>query len=179
MLIGDERYFVADLSCEIPMHPTVNGKKVPALLSQTEIDRKMRENEIAANREYYNIFDNFNLEDSVVSRSDMFVNTESFIPGPQPCHNPEGKRNKYVITYDPASKNDNAPVLVMEIYREMGTNELHGRCVYMENFVVTYKDGSKRPMRLDEQTERLRELIYIFNGKENAVPYENVTVLID
>lgn len=177
--MGSNKYFVADINCEIPMHPTVNGKKVPALLSQTEIDRKMRENEIAANREYYNIFDNFNLEDSVVSRSDMFVNTEFFIPGPQPCHNPEGKRNKYVITYDPASKNDNAPVLVMEIYREMGTNELHGRCVYMENFVVTYKDGSKRPMRLDEQTERLRELIYIFNGKENAVPYENVTVLID
>lgn len=80
MLIGNTKYFVADLNCEIPLHPTINGKKVKALLSQDEIDRKMRENEITATREYYNIFDRFDLEDCVVSRSDIYLNTEDFIP---------------------------------------------------------------------------------------------------
>ena len=33
MLAGDSRYFVADISCEIPKAPTVNGHPVTPLLS--------------------------------------------------------------------------------------------------------------------------------------------------
>ena len=80
MLIGNTKYFVADLNCEIPLHPTINGMKVKPLLAQEEIDRKMRENEIIATREYYNIFDRFDLEDSVCSRSDIYLNTEDYLP---------------------------------------------------------------------------------------------------
>lgn len=174
MLIGNNKYFVADINCEVPKAPTVNGKKVTPLLSQVEIDRKMRENEIAANREYYNIFDHFDLEDSVVSRSDIIANTETFVP--QLTWG--GKKHKYIISYDPASKNDNAPVLVTEIIlNEEG--RICGRFIHMENFFVTYGDGSKRPMRLDEQVQRLWELIYEYNGKDKVPAYENVTVLID
>ena len=49
----------------------------------------------------------------------------------------------------------------------------------MENLVVTYNDGSKRPMRLDEQVQRLREILWEYNGRENVPCYENVTILID
>ena len=174
MLVGSDKYFVADISCEIPKAPTVNGKKVKPLLSQGEIDRKMRENEIVAMREYYNIFDNFDLQDAVVSRSDIFSNTETFVP----CLSWGGKKHKYIITYDPASKNDNAPVLVTEVMKDEN-KEWYGRTVHMENLVVTYGDGTKRPMRIDEQVTRLRELIYEYNGKENVAPYENVTVYLD
>lgn len=174
MLAGNDKYFVADATCEVPMHPTVNGKPVPPLLSQSEVDRKMRENEIAANREYYNIFDHFDLEDCVVSRSDIFSNTETFVPQ----LSWGGKKHKYIIAYDPASKNDNAPVLVMEICKNED-KQIYGRCVHMENLVVTYGDGSKRPMRVDEQVQRLREMIYEYNGRNNIAPYENVTVLLD
>lgn len=174
MLAGDSRYFVADLSCEIPKHPTVCGKTVKPLLSQEEIDRKMRENEIAAMREYYNIFDNFDLEDSVVTRSDITTNTENFIPS----LGWGGKKHKYVICYDPASKNDNSPVLVTDIFKN-DDGVFCGRFVHMENLVVTYGDGSKRPMRLEEQVQKLREMIYEYNGRENIPPYENVVLLID
>lgn len=34
-------------------------------------------------------------------------------------------------------------------------------------------------MRLDEQVQRLREIIYEYNGKENVAPYENIMLLID
>lgn len=172
MLAGNDKYFVADLNCEIPLNPKMNGKPMPALLTQDEINRKMRENEIMGMREYYNIFDHFDIEDAVVTRSDIFANTEVFLPY---LH----KKAKYVITYDPASKNDNAPVFIMELFKDEETKEWCGRCVHMENLVVTYNDGSKRPMRLDEQVQRLRELIYEFNGKEKVAPYEHVKVLID
>lgn len=174
MLAGNTKYFVADLNCEIPKNPTVKGKKVTPLLSQTEIDRKMRENEIAAMREYYNIFDHFDLEDCVVSKSDIYSNTEIFVPSTVWG----GKKHKYLIAYDPSSKVDNAPVLVMDIFLN-NEKQICGRCVHMENLVVTYGDGSKRPMRIDEQVKRLREMIYEYNGRSNSVAYENVTVLID
>ena len=174
MLAGDDKYFVADLSCEIPMHPTVNGKPTAPLLSQSEIDRKMRENEIAANREYYNIFDHFNLEDAVVTRTDIFQNTENVAP----VISWGGRKHKYIIAFDPASKVDNAPVLIMDVFQDQ-TKQICGRCVYMENLVVTYGDGSKRPMKVEEQVQRLRELMYEYNGRDKVVPYENITLLID
>ena len=174
MIAGNPQYFVADINCEIPMHPTVCGKTVKPLLQQSEVDRKMRENEIAARREYYNIFDSFNLEDCVVSRSDVFSNTEVFAPSVKWG----GKKHKYLIAYDPASKVDNAPVLVMEVFTN-DDKKICGRCVHMENLVVTYGDGSKRPMRVEEQVARLREMIYDYNGRENFLPYEHVTVLLD
>lgn len=174
MLAGNRKYFVADINCEVPKAPTVNGKRVGALLQQSEIDRKMRENEIAAMREYYNIFDHFDLEDSVVSRSDIITNTE-MVP---PALSWGGKKHRYIITYDPASKRDNAPVLVTEIYKN-AEGKPCGRFIHMENLVVTYGDGSKRPMRLDEQVKRLWELIYEYNGRDKVAPYENIKVLID
>ena len=174
MLIGNDKYFVADLNCEIPLHPSINGIPVKPLLSQDEIDRKRRENEIACNREYYNIFDRFDLEDCVVSRTDIAQNEENVAPqlgwG--------GRKHKYVITYDPASKVDNAPVLITEIFKE-DDDHVRGRFIHMENLVVTFGDGSKRPMRIDEQVQRLRQLIYEYNGRDKVYPYENVTVLID
>ena len=174
MLAGNKKYFVADLNCEMPLHPTMNGKPMPPLLTQGEIDRKMRENEIMGMREYYNIFDHFDIEDAVVTRSDIFANTDVFLP----ALNWGGKKHRYALFYDPASKNDNAPVLVFDLFKD-DEKGWCGRCVHMENLVITYGDGSKKPMRLDEQVKRLWEMIWEYNGKDNTAPYEHVTVLID
>ena len=173
MLIGNDRYFVADLNCEIPLHPTMNGKKMKPLLSQEEIERKRRENEIACNREYYNIFDRFDLDDCVISRADIIANEENLAPKLGAANK---KGEQYVITYDPAAKVDNTPVLVTEILKNV-KGRVQGRFVYMKNLVVTYNDGSKRPMRIDEQVQCLREIIQRFNGRN--VAYDHVTVLID
>ena len=174
MLVGNDKYFVADLNCEIPLYPTINGVSVKPLLSQEEIERKRRENEIACNREYYNIFDRFDIEDCVVSRTDIAQNEEN-IP---PQLSWGGRKHKYLITYDPAAKVDNAPVLITEILTD-DDGHIRGRFIHMENLIVTFGDGSKRPMRIDEQVQRLREIIYEYNGRDKVYPYENVTVLID
>ena len=174
MLAGNNTFFVADINCEVPKHPTVNGHKVAPLLKQATIDKKMRENEIVAMREYYNIFDHFDLEDSVVSRSDILANTEVIPPG----LSWGGKKHKYIITFDPAAKRDNSPVLITEIFKD-DQDQYCARFIHMENFIVTYADGSKRPMRLDEQVKRFWELIYEYNGRDKVPAYENVKVIID
>ena len=172
MLIGDDNYFVADLSCEMPLHPTMNGKAMPPLLEQSVIDKRMRENQISAFREYYNIFDRFDAEDSVLSRSDVAKFTEEFLPAQW-----GGKKHKYIITYDPASRVDNSPVLVTEVVERDG--RIKGKFVHMENLVHLYGDGQKRPMTLDEQVQRLREIIYYWNGGDRVPAYDNVIVRVD
>ena len=174
MLIGNEAYFVADINCDIPLHPTLNGKKVAPLLSEEEIERKRRENEIACNREYYNIFDNFNGQDTLISRQDIIQSELPFLPRASS----ETPACKYVLTYDPASKVDNSPICVTRIvYNKNG--HISGKFFYMENLVITYNDGSKRPMRLDEQVKRIRELILQFNFTFVVKPYDNIMLLID
>ena len=89
-----------------------------------------------------------------------------------------GKKHKYVIAYDPAAKSDNAPVLVTDIIeREDGT--IGARFVHMENLITVYGDGSKRPMKIEDQVQRLREMIYDYNGRDNNAPYDNVMFLLD
>lgn len=174
MLMGNRDYFVADINCEIPMHPTRGGAPMTPLLDASEIERKRRENEILANREYHNIFDRFSLEDSLVSRSDIMACSDAY----PPQTGWGGKKHRYVLCYDPASKVDNAPVLVGDVYKnEHGIWE--GRIVNMVNLVITYQDGSHKPMLLEEQVNTIRRMIYEYNGREKGVPYENIMFLID
>lgn len=174
MLSGNPKYFVADIDCEIPMHPTQNGKPFPPLLEKEEIDRKMRENEILANREYHNIFDRFSLEDALVSRSDIREFTEEVMPQIR-CKEPG---TPYVLCYDPASKSDNSPVLVGEAFKDE-EGRWCGRVVNMINLVTTYADGSHKPMRLEDQVDVLRGMIFEYNGREKANPYDNIKLLLE
>lgn len=174
MLIGNSDYFVADINCEIPLAPTRNGEPMKALLSREEISRKMRDNEIMANREYYNIFDRFSLEDSVVSRGDIRENTEDGAPQIRWG----GPKHKYVMCFDPAARVDNSPVLVGEVFKnDNGIYE--GRICTMVNLIQTYADGSHKPMPLNEQVDKLRELLYEYNGREKIPAYENIMYLMD
>lgn len=174
MLSGNTKYFVADIDCEIPMHPTRNGEPMEPLLDAGEIQRKYRENEILANREYHNIFDRFNMEDSLVSRADIRDCSEAFVPHTRWG----GKKHKYVLCYDPASRSDNSPILVGEVYKNHD-GIWEGRVVNMVNLVTTYADGSHKPMRLDEQVDKIRSMLYDYNGRDKGTPYENVMLLAD
>lgn len=172
MMLGDENYFVADLNCEAPLHPTMNGKKITPLLTQDVIDAKMRENPISAYREYYNIFDRFDSEDSVLSRSDVIKYTEQYLPIQW-----GGRKHKYIITYDPASRTDNAPVLITEVIEREG--RIKGKFIHMENLTKSYGDGVKGPMTIEEQVKRIWELVWYYNGGDRVPLYENVNLYID
>ena len=56
MLMGDPEYFVCDLDCSHSLHPFLNGKPAPPLLTQDTIDDAFKTNPYRATREYYNKF---------------------------------------------------------------------------------------------------------------------------
>lgn len=51
MLLGDPNYFVADLDCTHSLHPFLNGKPMPALITQDTIDNAFKTNPYRAQRE--------------------------------------------------------------------------------------------------------------------------------
>jgi len=57
MIGGDMSYFCCDITCELSLHPYLDGKPYRPLLSQDVIDNALKMNEFRANREYFNKFD--------------------------------------------------------------------------------------------------------------------------
>ena len=51
MLLGDPDYFVCDLDCSHSLHPFLNGKPAPALVTQDTIDDAFKTNPYRAQRE--------------------------------------------------------------------------------------------------------------------------------
>lgn len=51
MLMGDPEYFVADLDCTLSLHPFINGKAAPPLVTQDVIDNAFKTNPYRATRE--------------------------------------------------------------------------------------------------------------------------------
>lgn len=139
MLAGDPNYFVLDLNCELSMHPYKKGEPFTPLVSQQQVDDAMAVNEVKALREYYNLFDSNSGEDSVVRRSSIERNYQTY----SPVFSSEGKDKKYVLCYDPAEKLDNSFVLVGEIWHDEERGWL-ARVVNGVNFLERLRDGTKR-----------------------------------
>ena len=173
MIMGIPGYFVADISCDLPLHPTINGMPWAPLLTQQKIDDDMRANESKAIREYYNKFSKVSAANSVFRSSDIVRNTEEYFP----VHKSGGKDKKYIITYDPALQNDNSILLIMEYWQDKTTKQWRGKIVNMKNLMEVQIDGTKHPMRTPDQIAAVRETILDYNG--DALPYENITLYID
>ena len=174
MAMGFKDKFVADVNCEIPLHPTKHGKDYPALLKQSEVDDAMRTNEYRALREYYNIFDTTGGSDAVVSRSAIMRNEEPYLPITE---NDRTGTKKYVICYDPALLSDNSFILVGEIYVDETDGEIKGRIINGYNLVETLPNGEKKILTSLQQLEFFRSLILRYNG--GGADYENLILFID
>lgn len=44
MLMGNKDYFVANITCEVPLHPTIHGQMMAPLFEKSTIDSDMRTN---------------------------------------------------------------------------------------------------------------------------------------
>lgn len=175
MLMGDPAWFGADIDCTIPMAPNMNGVQYHPLFDRSRVELAISENEINAMREFYNKFDTFDSNDSVVMMSDILTNT--YVYPPQTTWG--GKKHQYCLCWDPAPKNDNSPVLVGEVYEDEGDHQTRGAIMYMENLIKMFDDHSSRPMTMAEQVQRVREMIYEYNGKDKVPPYDNIMFLVD
>ena len=80
MIAGDDTYFVCDITCELSLHPKLNGKAYRPLISQEIVDDAMRKNEFKANREYFNKFDLSGGQDALVKRTTILAHSLAYEP---------------------------------------------------------------------------------------------------
>lgn len=176
MFMGDKRYFVAMVTCEIPLHPTIHGKLMNPLFEESIIESELRTNPDKARREYYCQFTTDAGTDAIIKRSTINRNEEVRKPL---LYNDTGDK-KFVIAYDPARSRDNSVILVGELYDYIqldGSKDKRLRLVNCINLVDVGKK-IKSPMQTPEQIEYLKKVILDYNGGADA--YGNIAyILID
>ena len=170
MFLGDKRFFVADISSDIVMNATYNGKLYPvALLTQDKIDSAMRENKEKALREYKNIFTTEGGNNQIIKRATIIKNSELRVPT---LYNNTG--GKFGIMYDPARSYDNSVCMVGEFILD----DMVGYKLKISSGVsfVDIAKKKKTPMRTPEQVELVKQMMLDYNGKL-APDYENLEIL--
>jgi len=170
MLMGDPEYFVCDLDCSHSLHPFLNGKPAPPLLTQDTIDDAFKTNPYRATREYFNKFDNDGGEDVFVKRS---VLNKHSIPMNPVFRNDGTKR--YIVAYDPSTKLDNSIVMIAELFEDEERGYMC-KFVHCLNLIEVLKNGEKVLIQKPEQIERLKDIILDYN--RGALDYDNIDMLI-
>lgn len=173
MYLGDDRYFVADISSDVVINATYNGKLYPVpLLSQETVDAAMRDNKEKAMREYKNIFTTEGSDLQIIKRSTIVRNSEQRLP----VLSGESNR-KFIIAVDPARSHDNSICTIAELIDD----ENVGYRLEIVN-IVSFSDINKKrktPMKTPDQINHFKEILVNYNGKKSA-DYENIVqVLID
>ena len=172
MILGDKRFFVADINAEIVINATFDGKKYPGLLRQEVIDDAMKKNKEKALREYYNKFSTEGGENQAIRRATIIRNSEVRVPT---LFNNTG--SKFALAYDPARSYDNSICLVGEYYID---DDIGYKLKICNG--VSFADISKKkktPMRTPDQISHLKQMLLDYNGK-NAADYENlISLMID
>ena len=171
MLLGDPRYFVADLNCDIVINSTFHGKKYPvSLLNRETIDTELRNNPEKANREYYNQFTQDGGVNQIIKRALIVRNSKNR----PPILSNDTNIRKFVLAYDPARSTDNAVVGIAELLY----NETDGYTMDIAN-VVSFADLGLRkrtPMMTQQQIQEIHKLLLDYNG--DALDYENIEVFL-
>ena len=170
MFMGDKRYFVAVITCDIPLHPTIRGKLMNPLFESSIIESELRTNPDKARRQYYCEFTTDAGTDAIIKRSVIVRNEETRKPL---LFNDTGDK-KFVICYDPARSRDNSVILVAEIYdyiRIDGSIDKRMRFVNCINLVDVGKK-IKSPMQTPDQIKYLKKVIDDYNGGADA--YGNI-----
>lgn len=166
MLLGDNRYFVAQIDCEITINPTLRGKKTAPLLTRDKVETALRVSSEKALREYYCTFTTDAGAEAIVKRGVITRNEETRKPL---LMNDTGEK-KFILTYDPARSRDNSVILIVEVYG-FGTGDIKGRIVNCVNLLDVGKK-IKSPMQTPDQINYLKQLLLDYNGPVDD--YQNI-----
>lgn len=171
MLLGDPRYFVADINCDIVINATFHGKIYPAsLLSKETVENELRNNPEKAAREYYNQFTQDGGVGQIIKRALIVKNSYT---RPPVLYNDTGKR-KFVLAYDPARSTDNSVLGI----GELKYNEEDGYTMDIVN-VISFADlglRRKTPMMTHDQIKELRNVLLDYNG--DVIDYDNIEMVL-
>lgn len=173
MFLGDKRYFVADINCDVVINATYNGKLYPvSLLSQETVDAAMRSNKEKAMREYRNIFTTEGSDNQIIKRATIIRNSEVRVP----LLGNDGTK-KFVLAIDPARQHDNSICTPAEVYYD----ENFGYKMRIVNSVSFTDIAKKRktPMKTPDQIAHFKQILLDYNGPQ-AADYENINqILLD
>lgn len=170
MFLGNTRnFFCCDISCEVPLHPTMDGVSYPALLTQSKVDSAMKANKEKALREYYNKFTKDGGENQIIKWGQIRKNETFLLPEMYNVDN-----SKYIIAFDPSRMSDNSIITVMKIMKDKNIG-YYGKIVNCTNLVDV---ESKKHIKLStpEQIKILKEQILAYNGK--CPDYGNILALL-
>ena len=171
MLMGDPEYFVADLNCDLSLHPFINGKPSPPLVTQDVIDNAFKTNPYRATREYYNRFDNDSNEDAFIKRSVLNKYSKPYYP----IFNNDTLDRTFILAYDPSTKLDNSVVAVAELKHD-DEKGYWVEFVNMVNLVEILSNGEKVLIQKPDQVDRIKEMLIDYN--QGALDYDNINMLI-
>lgn len=174
MMMGYKDYFVCDITCEMPLHPTVHGIGYTPLFDQAEVDAAMRSNEYKARREYFNLFDITGGSDNLVSIDSIFRNQRQYLPLPMNTKPDSGK--KYIIAIDPAHQVDNSFCLIAEARCDKERGWV-GRLVNGYNMIKRLENGDKKLLTMPEAVDFIRELMIKYNGCNDE--WRNIVMFVD
>lgn len=169
MFLGNNDFFCADIPCDIPLSPMIDGKPSMPLLQQSKVDSAMRANREKALREYYNKFTKDGGENQIIKWSHIRRNETILFPEFY-----QKDSDKYVIAFDPARTGDNSIVTVMKVLYDDHIG-YYGEIVNCTNLIeLGNKKGYK--MLTPNQIDFLKQTILNYNG--DAPDYENVLGLL-
>lgn len=173
MFMGDKRYFIADISADVVINATFNGKLYPvSLLSQETVDSAIRDNPAKGLREYKNIFTTEGSDQQIIKRAIIIRNSET---RPPVLANQGGRT--FVLAVDPARTNDNAICTIGEYYKDPNI----GWKMKIVNSVcwTDKRNKLKKPLSSPDQIKDFKRLLMDYNGIQ-AADYENILkILVD
>jgi len=149
MIMGDPKFKVMHLDCELAFKPTLRGEVLAPLLSRATVESEMRTNPEKARREYYCQFTTEAGADAIVKRGVITRNEEVR----KPVHSNDTGDRKFILCYDPARQRDNSVILVGELYESPmpdGSMEKKVRLVNCVNLMDVGKK-IKSPMQTPDQ----------------------------
>ena len=168
MILGDPRYFVADITCDTVMTATFHGVEYPTpLLTRDTVDGEMRVNPEKASREYFNKFTRDGGVGQIIKRALIAKNSFNRVPV---LFNDTNKR-KFVFAFDPARTLDNSVLGIGELVYD----DTKG---WMLNIVncINFADVSlkkKTPLTTQQQIKLIKKALIDYNG-EQALDWENI-----
>lgn len=168
MFMGNPNYFVCDLNAETIMGLyTVDGILKPSHLTKEQIEKSIKEDPEAAERELFNRFRKGAGENAVVKMETLIRNSKPYRPT---FFNDTGKR-KFIFCYDPARNFDGSILSVWEIVDDpkIGYRAVIVNCVSM----VDIGTAKKTPLPMPEQIKIIKRMMIAYNG-QRAADWENI-----
>lgn len=173
MMMGNRKYFVCNFDVNVIMSATKNGEPYAPLISQSKVDKLMREDPERGMRELYNKFTSGSYEGQIITpRLLMQYTTQT----PPVLQNDETNK-RFMLAWDSARMHDNSVIIAAELVND----PTKGLCMNIANVISLVDDKLKErtPKTWPEQSADFKKILLRYNGSAfGKLDYENIEAII-